>query len=149
MGVFHAAWWAFRCAPCSAWAPSTRLVVYGKDGMDEVSQGAATLVGELKNGQISEYEIHPEDFPCPWPAAGRCVPSRPERSRAMLLGVLDNQPGAPRDIVILNAERRALRRQRGRLDTGRYSSGRRGNRIGRRQGAFAATRRFNTQTLAA
>jgi len=40
------------------------LVVYGRDGMDEVSLGAATLVGELKNGQITEYEIHPEDF---WP----------------------------------------------------------------------------------
>src|SRR5882762_5067888 len=38
------------------------LVVYGKDGMDEVSLGAATLVGELKDGQITEYEIHPEDF---------------------------------------------------------------------------------------
>src|SRR5947207_6352904 len=38
------------------------LVVYGKDGMDEVSLGAATMVGELKGGEILEYEIHPEDF---------------------------------------------------------------------------------------
>src|SRR5438067_5345119 len=38
------------------------LVVYGKDGMDEVSLGAATMVGELKNGEILEYEVHPEDF---------------------------------------------------------------------------------------
>jgi anthranilate phosphoribosyltransferase len=38
------------------------VVVYGRDGMDEVSLGAATLVGELKNGEITEYEIHPEDF---------------------------------------------------------------------------------------
>jgi anthranilate phosphoribosyltransferase len=38
------------------------LVVYGRDGMDEVSLGAATLVGEFKHGHVSEYEIHPEDF---------------------------------------------------------------------------------------
>ena len=38
------------------------LVVYGKDGMDEVSLGAATMVGELKDGEVREYEIHPEDF---------------------------------------------------------------------------------------
>src|SRR5438132_5401032 len=38
------------------------LVVYGKDGMDEVSLGAATMVGELRDGEILEYEIHPEDF---------------------------------------------------------------------------------------
>ena len=41
------------------------MVVYGKDGMDEVSLGAATVVGELKNGEITEYEIHPEDFGMP------------------------------------------------------------------------------------
>jgi anthranilate phosphoribosyltransferase len=37
-------------------------VVYGRDGMDEVSLGASTLVGELKDGHLTEYEIHPEDF---------------------------------------------------------------------------------------
>ena len=38
------------------------LVVYGRDGMDEVSLGAATMVGEYRDGAIDEYEIHPEDF---------------------------------------------------------------------------------------
>ena len=79
------------------------LVVYGKDGMDEVSLGAATIVGELKDGEITEYEIHPEDFGLPMAGNRALRVETPEQSKAMLLGVLDNQPGAPRDIVILNA----------------------------------------------
>ena len=79
------------------------MVVYGKDGMDEVSLGAATVVGELKNGEITEYEIHPEDFDMPMASNRALRVETPEQSKAMLLGVLDNQPGAARDIVILNA----------------------------------------------
>ena len=51
------------------------MVVYGRDGMDEVSLGAATMVGELKNGEISEYEIHPEDFGLPM-ASNRALQGR-------------------------------------------------------------------------
>jgi anthranilate phosphoribosyltransferase len=79
------------------------VVVYGKDGMDEVSLGAGTLVGELKNGEISEYEIHPEDFGLVMASNRALRVETPEESRAMLLGVLDNVAGAPKDIVTLNA----------------------------------------------
>ncbi|MEN9383490.1 MAG: anthranilate phosphoribosyltransferase, partial [Pseudomonadota bacterium] len=79
------------------------LVVYGKDGMDEVSLGAGTLVGELKNGNITEYEIHPEDFGLPMASSRSLKVDTPEQSRQMLLGVLDNQAGPARDIVVLNA----------------------------------------------
>jgi len=71
--------------------------------MDEVSLGAATLVGELKNGEITEYEIHPEDFGMVMASNRALKVETPEQSKTMLLGVLDNVPGAPRDIVILNA----------------------------------------------
>jgi anthranilate phosphoribosyltransferase len=71
--------------------------------MDEVSLGAATMVGELKDGQVLEYEIHPEDFGMPMASNRALRVETPEQSRAMLLGVLDNQPGAARDIVLLNA----------------------------------------------
>jgi anthranilate phosphoribosyltransferase len=71
--------------------------------MDEVSLGAATLVGELNNGDITEYEIHPEDFGLPMASNRTLRVDTPEQSKAMLLGVLDNQPSAARDIVILNA----------------------------------------------
>jgi anthranilate phosphoribosyltransferase len=78
-------------------------VVYGKDGMDEVSLGAATLVGELKNGELREYEIHPEDFGLAMVSNRSLRVSGPEESRTMLIGALENQAGAARDIVILNA----------------------------------------------
>ena len=79
------------------------MVVYGKDGMDEVSLGATTLVGELRNGEITEYEIHPEDFGMVMASNRALNVETPDQSRAMLLGVLDNVPGAAKDIVILNA----------------------------------------------
>ena len=79
------------------------LVVYGKDGMDEVSLGAATLVGELKGGEITEYEIHPEDFGMVMASNRGLRVDTPEQSKAMLLAVLDNEPGPARDIVVLNA----------------------------------------------
>jgi anthranilate phosphoribosyltransferase len=79
------------------------VVVYGRDGMDEVSLGAATLVGELKSGEITEYEIHPEDFGMPMASNRALKVDTPGQSRQMLQQVLDNQPGPARDIVILNA----------------------------------------------
>jgi anthranilate phosphoribosyltransferase len=66
------------------------------------SLGAATMVGELKNGQVTEYEIHPEDFGLPMASNRALKVETAEQSRLMLLGVLDNQPGSARDIVILN-----------------------------------------------
>ena len=71
--------------------------------MDEVSLGAATLVGELKNGQITEYEIHPEDFGMSMSSNRALKVETPEQSREMLIGVLKGEPGAAQDIVCLNA----------------------------------------------
>ena len=79
------------------------MVVYGKDGMDEISLGAATMVGELKDGKVSEYEIHPEDFGLTMMSSRNLKVADAAESKAMLLGVLDNQPGAAREIVALNA----------------------------------------------
>ena len=57
----------------------------------------------VKNGHITEYEIHPEDFGIPMASNRALKVDTPEQSMAMLKAVLDNQPGAARDIVILNA----------------------------------------------
>jgi anthranilate phosphoribosyltransferase len=103
LGVFHADLVGIQVRSLQRLGAEHALVVYGKDGMDEVSLGAATLVGELKNGVITEYEIHPEDFGLTMVSNRAIRVETPEQSRAMLLGVLDNQPGAARDIVILNA----------------------------------------------
>ena len=103
MGVFHADLVGFQVRALQRLGAEHALVVYGKDGMDEVSTGAATLVGELKNGDITEYEIHPEDFGIPMVSNRALRVETAEDSKAMLLGVLDNQPGPARDIVMLNA----------------------------------------------
>ena len=103
MGVFHPDLVGIQVRALQRLGAEHALVVYGKDGMDEVSLGAATVVGELKNGEISEYEIHPEDFGMTMASHRNLRVETPEQSKAMLLGVLDNNHGAPRDIVILNA----------------------------------------------
>jgi anthranilate phosphoribosyltransferase len=103
MGVFHPDLVGIQVRALQRLGTEHALVVYGRDGMDEVSLGAATMVGELKNGEISEYEIHPEDFGLPMASNRTLKVETPEQSRLMLTSVLDNEPGAPRDIVILNA----------------------------------------------
>ncbi len=103
MGVFHADLVGIQVRALQRLGTEHAVVVYGKDGMDEISLGAATLVGELKSGEIREYEIHPEDFGLTMASTRALKVDTPEASRAMLMGVLDNQPGAARDIVILNA----------------------------------------------
>ena len=103
MGVFHPDLVGIQIRALQRLGADHALVVYGRDGMDEVSLGAATLVGELKNGHISEYEIHPEDFDMPMASNRALKVETPEQSMAMLKAVLDNEPGAARDIVILNA----------------------------------------------
>ena len=103
MGVFHPDLVGIQVRALQRLGAEHAVVVYGKDGMDEVSLGATTLVGELRNGEITEYEIHPEDFSMVMASNRALKVETPEQSKAMLLGVLENQAGAARDIVILNA----------------------------------------------
>jgi len=102
MGVFHPDLVGIQVRALQRLGAEHALVVYGRDGMDEVSLGAATMVGELKGGEIREYEIHPEDFGLPMASNRALKVETPDESRAMLLGVLANQPGPARDIVVLN-----------------------------------------------
>ena len=103
MGVFHSDLVGIQVRALQRLGAEHALVVFGKDGMDEVSLGAATLVGELKDGEITEYEIHPEDFGMVMASNRGLRVDTPEQSKAMLLSVLDNEPGPARDIVVLNA----------------------------------------------
>jgi anthranilate phosphoribosyltransferase len=103
MGVFHSDLVGIQIRALQRLGAEHALVVYGRDGMDEVSLGASTLVGELKDGHLSEYEIHPEDFGMPMSSSRALRVETPEESQAVLRGVLNNEAGAARDIVILNA----------------------------------------------
>ncbi len=102
MGVFHPDLVGIQVRALQRLGAEHALVVYGRDGMDEVSLGAATMVGELRNGEIREYEIHPEDFGLPMASNRSLKVDTPDQSRAMLLNVLDNQAGPPRDVVLFN-----------------------------------------------
>lgn len=103
MGVFHPDLVGIQVRALQRLGAEHAVVVYGRDGMDEVSLGAATMVGEVKDGGIHEYEIHPEDFGLTMASSRAFKVETPEQSRALLQGVLENEPGPARDIVILNA----------------------------------------------
>ena len=103
MGVFHPDLVGIQVRALERLGAEHALVVYGRDGLDEVSLGASTLVGELKDGQVREFEIHPEDFGFAMSSNRALRVETPEQSRAMLLGVLANEAGPARDIVVLNA----------------------------------------------
>jgi anthranilate phosphoribosyltransferase len=103
MGVFHPDLVGIQVRVMKQLGADHVLVVYGKDGMDEVSLGAATIVGELKNGEIREYEIHPEDFGLQMVSNRGLRVADAAESKAMLIEALDNLPGTPREIVALNA----------------------------------------------
>ena len=103
MGVFHADLVGIQIRALQRLGAEHALVVYGRDGLDEVSLGAATLVGELKDGHITEYEIHPEDFGMVMSSNRALKVDTAEDSKAVLLAVLNNQNGPAKDIVILNA----------------------------------------------
>ena len=103
LGVFHPDLVGIQVRVLERLGSRHVLVVYGKDGMDEVSLGAATMVGELKNGEVREYEIHPEDFGLSMVSNRGLRVGNAAESRAMVLEALENTPGTPREIVVLNA----------------------------------------------
>lgn len=103
MGVFHPDLVGIQARVLRELGAERALVVWGRDNMDEISLGAGTLVGELRDGKVREYEIHPEDFGIAMSASRNLKVSGPDESIAMLRGVLDNEPGPALDIVALNA----------------------------------------------
>ena len=103
MGVFHPDLVGILVRVLQQLGSRHVMIVHGKDGMDEASLGAGTLVGELKNGVISEYEIHPEDFGLTMTSNRSIKVEGKEESRERVLEALDNKPGTARDIVAFNA----------------------------------------------
>jgi anthranilate phosphoribosyltransferase len=103
MGVFHPDLVGIQVRVMQRLGAERVLVVYGKDGLDEISLGAATLVGELKNGEVCEYEVHPEDFGLQMMSLRNLRVGSAEESKAVMLGALENRAGPAREIVCLNA----------------------------------------------
>ena len=103
MGVFHEDLVGIQVRALQRLGAEHAVVVYGRDGLDEISLGAGTLVGELKDGVVREYEIHPEDFGLRMVGTRAFKVENAQESIAMLRGVLAGDAGPAHDIVCLNA----------------------------------------------
>ena len=103
MGVFHPDLVGIQVRVLKELGATRALVVWGRDGMDELSLGAATLVGELRDGRVREYEVHPEDFGIAMAASRNLRVEDAAQSRDMVLEALSGRDGLPREIVAFNA----------------------------------------------
>jgi anthranilate phosphoribosyltransferase len=103
MGVFHPDLVGIQVRVLQRLGAQHAMVVWGRDNMDEVSLGAGTMVGELVDGEIREYEIHPEDFGLPMIASRNLKVLDAAESKARIMEALRGEPGPAHDIVALNA----------------------------------------------
>lgn len=103
MGVFHPDLVGIQVRVLQELGAQRALVVWGRDGMDELSLGAGTLVGELRDGVVREYDVHPEDFGIAMAASRNLRVNDAAESKLMVLAALEDMPGLPREIVALNA----------------------------------------------
>jgi anthranilate phosphoribosyltransferase len=103
LGVFHPDLVGIQAHVLQRLGSRHVMVVYGNEGLDEISIAGPTLVGELKNGEVREYEINPGDFGMAMRDTADIRVDGPDQSKAMLLDALADKPGAARDVVVLNA----------------------------------------------
>ena len=103
MGVFHPDLVGIQARVLQRLGSNRAMVVHGADGMDEITISADTMVAELRDGEVLEYTINPPQFGLNTAAPQEIAVASVQESRDMLLDVLDNQSGAARDIVQLNA----------------------------------------------
>ena len=103
MGVFHPDLVGIQVRVLQRLGSRHAMTVYGVEGLDEISISGQTLVGELRDGRITEFTLHPEQFNMPVHDPRALRVANVEESKAMLLGALEDRVGAARDIVALNA----------------------------------------------
>src|SRR5688572_7480685 len=103
MGVFHPDLVGIQARVLQRLGSRHVMVVHGMEGLDEISISGPTMVAELKEGQISEYHIAPQDFGLMAHDGTALRVDGVERSKEMVLAALGNEPGAARDIVAFNA----------------------------------------------
>jgi anthranilate phosphoribosyltransferase len=103
LGVFSADWLEKLAQVLAKLGSNHVLVVHADDGLDEISIGSPTQVAELKGGEITAYRIAPEQFGLQTGRVEDLVVKNAQESLDLIKQVLDNTPGAARDIVVLNA----------------------------------------------
>jgi anthranilate phosphoribosyltransferase len=103
MGVFHPDLVGIQVRVLQRLGSERVLVVHGREGLDEISISGETLVGELRDGEVREYSVHPARFGLPVYDLDTLRVDTVEASRERVLRALDDTPGPERDVVILNA----------------------------------------------
>ena len=103
LGVFHQSLTAKLAQVLGELGSRHVLVVHGADGMDEISISDGTYIAELKDGKVSEYTVHPDLFGLTTAPINMLRVANIDEACEKLLGVLNDEVGAPRDIVQLNA----------------------------------------------
>jgi len=103
MGVFHPDLVGIQIRVLQRLGAQRAMTVYGLEGLDEISVSGQTMIGELREGKIHEYMVHPERFGLPVHDPRALRVASVEESRRVVLAALENAGGAPRDIVALNA----------------------------------------------
>ena len=103
LGVFSADWLRPLAEALKGLGSEHVMVVNAEDGLDEISIGAPTRVAELRDGEITEYTLRPEDVGLTTAALDTVRVADVAASAAMLRDVLAGTPGPARDIVLLNA----------------------------------------------
>jgi len=103
IGVFHQSLTSKLAQVLGELGSRHVMVVHGADGMDEISISDGTYIAELKDGVIKEYTVHPDLFNLTSASADLLRVANIDEASEKLLGVLNNETGAPRDIVQLNA----------------------------------------------
>jgi anthranilate phosphoribosyltransferase len=103
MGVFHPDLVGIQVRVLQRLGSKHVMVVHGLDGLDEISISGPTLVGELSKGEIREYEIHPSQLGLELYDRRAIQVNTVDESKAMILAVLENQPGPALNIVLINA----------------------------------------------
>jgi anthranilate phosphoribosyltransferase len=103
MGVFNAELVGIQIRVLQSLGMTHAMVVFGRDGLDEISLEGPTLIGELKDGVVSEYEIHPSDFGLSTAPTSSFRVANAEESKQIVLRVLNGEISPASDIVCLNA----------------------------------------------
>ncbi|HET7843637.1 MAG TPA: anthranilate phosphoribosyltransferase [Xanthomonadales bacterium] len=103
MGVFHPDLVGIQVRALQSLGAKHALVVWGRDGLDELSLGAATCIGELRGGVVHEYEVHPEELGFTMASTRQLRVADADESKSRVLEALENRSGPARDIVLLNS----------------------------------------------
>ena len=103
LGVFHPDLVGIQVRVLQRLGSEHVMVVYGMNGMDEISLSGETLVGELKDGEVREYVVHPSDFGLPVYDSRVLKVANTQESVACIQRALANEDGPVRDVVLLNA----------------------------------------------